>query len=73
MINDLEIFPEFTENPDDLLDEILDEFEKEFISSEIKEELYGGIEDALPSVYFRMRKKIRNLDQFFRGYGGNIL
>jgi hypothetical protein len=73
MIKDIEIFPEYTEDPNGLLDEMLEEFENEFISSELKEELGGGIEDALPSVYFRMRKKIRNLDQFFRVYGGNIL
>jgi hypothetical protein len=41
---DLEIFTEYVQDPDDILDAILDDFEREFIDDEMRKELDRGLQ-----------------------------
>jgi hypothetical protein len=66
MRKDIEIFPVYDEEPDDMLDEILDEFEKKFISEEMKVELEPDPFSKNSPVSEGLKKRVRDLESHIR-------
>jgi len=66
MSKDIEIYPQYIEDPDDTLEDILDNFEQEFVDDEMKDELEGRQNAAKLPREQGIDYRILKLDSLFR-------